>query len=48
MTRQPTIPLTPVSRRGLLGALVAGAGALAAASVQAGLPASTGKPSRHY
>ncbi|WP_322815275.1 4Fe-4S dicluster domain-containing protein [Chloroflexus sp.] len=43
MTRQPTIPLTPVSRRGLLGALVAGAGALAAASVQAGLPASTGK-----
>nr|WP_322821100.1 hypothetical protein [Chloroflexus sp.] len=43
MTRQPTIPLTPVSRRGLLGALVAGAGALAAASVQAGLPASIGK-----
>ncbi|MGC8801022.1 4Fe-4S dicluster domain-containing protein [Chloroflexus sp.] len=43
MSRQPTIPLTPVSRRGLLGALVAGAGALAAASVQASLPAATGK-----
>jgi Fe-S-cluster-containing dehydrogenase component len=33
MSRQPTIPLIPVSRRGFLGALVAGAGALAVASV---------------
>ncbi len=35
MSRQPTIPLTPVSRRGVLGALMAGAGALAAAAVKA-------------
>jgi len=33
MSRQPTIPLIPVSRRGFLGALVAGAGVLAVASV---------------
>lgn len=35
MSRHPTIPLTPVSRRSFLGALAAGAGALAAACAEA-------------